>query len=144
MLVFYLISQPFYMLYFDTLRNNIFATLTIGLIMMYIIENYSFVYLVPILVLVPILNVDYGLYGVLTILIFYYFRENLKLRFVLFVILTLVYSLNTGFYIQMFSILALFIVLLENSLSLTLSLNKYVFYFVYPGHLLLLFLLKKL
>ena len=130
--------------------KNIFFTLALGLAAIIVIKKNSeskVLMLISILlfpILGQIINVDYGWYGVLTIIFFYIFRkDNLKL------IIAIILS-NAGHFffnigklpliwnsIQLLSILSLFIIFLYNGERGKGS--KYFFYVFYPAHLIILY-----
>lgn len=89
-------------------------------------------------------------YGVLFILLFYIFREHPLLRFAAYELLMLIYNLHmSGFSIQgfnwlvfmIFSLPVIIITLFYNGKKGHFpKLSKYFFYFFYPAHLFLIFL----
>ncbi|HCS73516.1 MAG TPA: hypothetical protein DIW17_06545 [Clostridiales bacterium] len=93
-----------------------------------------------ILAIVHFLEFEYGIYGVLTILIFHYCREDDKLpvyQGILTLAGTLIYSFHV---IQLFSVVSSFIVL--GGKKDELRLNKWVQYGFYPVHIILLYILQ--
>lgn len=143
MLLFTLISQIPFML---MLKNcdfmiNIGGTFLIALLALYWFENidnkylkYIFLFIIPLLALV--VPVDYGLYGVLTVIFFYLFYDK-KLELSLsYYILTVVHCAINMTFFSLPSLLALPIILLYNGKK---GPNvKYLFYLFYPLHMLLL------
>lgn len=151
----------FYGSYYELSHQNVFFTLSIGLIALILFDKYvqedfskAFMYLILMCLLALILMTDYNAIGVLIIFAFYYYRKDFKkLTFALivlnslFVLEPLVTSLNNGtFYfgivIQLFAVFALFFIKMynhERGYSL-----KYLFYIFYPAHLLILYLINQL
>jgi hypothetical protein len=118
--------------------RNIFFTLFLGLLSLYSLKNFKLGYLaiIPVLFVSEYLNVDYGMYGVLAVIIFYYFNENM--RIIMFILLNVLFILFLGFgSLQFYSIAALPFINLYNG-ERGFKLNKYVFYTYYPAHLIIL------
>ena len=122
-------------------HQNIFFTLFIGLVMMYFLMKSSgkfemvTVSLVSFLI-ADLLRTDYGGVGVLMILCFYLFRDDMlwKTISVLFVNIALMGG------VQVFGVLALIPIYLYNGTQGKKM--KWLFYGFYPVHLLALFLIK--
>ena len=129
--IFALISQIPYGLLANQL--NIMFTLLIGLIMIQLRQINTILSLLP-LFLTYCIDIDYGIYGLLTIYGFYVFQD-IRLFFIV---------LNTILYkpLQFFSIMALPI--LNYEFKTPLMLHKYFFYWYYPLHLLFLYCLREL
>lgn len=128
---------------------NIYATLLLGLAMVYLIERSSVLFVAP-LVLSAAIPVDYGVYGTATVLLFYLLRRDWRVGAGVFVVLNLVLA-ATGAQTQPWSILALIPILLHSSGRLSIrsetapghpTFRKYFFYAYYPVHLALLYALK--
>lgn len=145
LLLFAVISQiPFYWYVHGNL--NIFFTLSIGFIACYFWGHISESILyklgllfVFILCLMPI---DYGLYGVFLVLLFYIFRESLIAQFIACLILNLLFFRKLGS-IQLFSVFAFVPLYFYNGeKGLSLKSVKYAFYSFYPVHLMLLLVMK--
>lgn len=127
---------------------NIFFTLFFGLLSIYIYDNYKrnglyFVFLMGIIA--QILNADYGILGVIIIFSFYYYNRDFRKQALSYIVITLLFAIidfasYQTFNIQMFSVLALVpLYFYNNKKGINL---KYLFYIFYPGHLLILGLLK--
>lgn len=114
----------------------------------YIKKAFAFLVVLLIAYIGEIINVDYGLWGILTIFSFYLFRENKLAMFISFITLVII---KYGIWCIQFGFNILFIYLaLSTLLSLVFigSYNgkkgknlKYAFYAFYPIHLLILYLI---
>lgn len=137
------------------LDKNIFITLSFGLIGIIFIKKYpEFVtgHIAVTLVLCLLgefFNVDYGWYGIISIILFYILKEK-RIKLVASLIL-----INILRFILLFDSIALISNLIQGLSLLTLPLiflyngkrgngNKYFFYLFYPIHLGLLYLLKEI
>ncbi|TCK97766.1 TraX protein [Natranaerovirga hydrolytica] len=156
-LVFFaIISEiPFNMAFYNRLfymgHLNIFFTLLLGLVSLILFEKYKdkknlvgslCVYMVMIIGL--LLNVDYSIYGVLMIFVFYYFRYEYK-KIVIYIgaINTIIalssFSINMNLQslIQLFAIVSLAVIALYNGQKGKQI--QYFFYIFYPLHLMILY-----
>jgi len=150
-----IIIQIPYTLYFNSWYLNIFFTLCLGLLVIVVfsrLEDKSFGYFTVFLLacLGETLNVDYGLYGVLTIFFFYLYFDDvprlllaqgvLNLGRILLPLLATAfgeYTLSEMDFIQPAAFLALGFIFMYNG---TKGRNyKYFFYIFYPAHLVILY-----
>lgn len=142
--IFALVSEiPFNLAFmgdaYDTYHQNVFFTLFIGLLVLIGIkafDKYKVVCIGIIIVgclLAKYLKTDYNYMGVLMILCFYYFRDNIATLFVGILPLNMILG-------QSIAVLTLIPIRLYNG-KRGLSL-KYVFYIFYPLHLYILYLIK--
>ena len=142
--IFALISQVPFTLLFDTTNLNIFFTLFLALFLLKMIDKKEYAWIFPIGIISELINVDYGMYGILLILLFYLFEDKKLNLFISFLILN-VFSIKFLKFpiIQIFSMLSLSIIYYKDFLP-SLSLNKKVSYFIYPGHLMLFLIISTL
>jgi hypothetical protein len=126
-------------------KLNIYATLLLGMVMVYWIDRSNVAFVVPLLasVLVP---VDYGVYGTATVLMLYLINKDWKTGSLIFVLINLILAAYGAWY-QPFAILALPLILLHNAGRLNIkrdvlsghkTFRKYFFYAYYPLHLITL------
>lgn len=155
MLIFTLISQiPF--LIFNTAAQhghvhaftlNIGATLTCGLLILYCIEKFNktwlkFLFTILITLLGVFIPMDYGWYGILTIVILYFSNKSKILSFFTYIIFLCLYCniTQSEFYIP--AVLALIPLAFYNGKKGPSA--KYLFYVFYPLHMLILVFIKTL
>lgn len=152
MLFFALVSQVPYALVNGVQpweKLNIFATLLLGMVMVYFIDRSNVAFVIPLLASV-LLPVDYGVYGTATVLMFYLINKDWKMGSLIFVLINLILAAYGAWY-QPFALLALPLILLHNAGKLNIKFDwltghkmfrKYFFYAYYPLHLLVLWGLK--
>lgn len=143
--IFGLISQMPYMFAFqpDEWKFNIFITLAIGYAIILCIKEEQWLY-VPLLIGIGwILPVDYGFYGVLLPVFFYFLKTQKLLLFIAVSFSTVLYALTHSI-LQSYAILSLPLLLLIPYLpAIRIRTSKWFFYWFYPVHLTLLVLLKE-
>lgn len=141
--LFAIVPQIPYTIAFGPGTLNIFFTLFIGLLAIFLEEKiaYRFLkYLAVILLVIfaQVIKVDYGFYGVLLIYIFKIFRNNFKALFFSFLLLNLsVLNLYSFQYYSIFSLI--FIRFYNGQLGLRNLWVKYGFYLFYPLHILAIY-----
>lgn len=112
---------------------------------------YTFAFL-GVFVLVSFLNVDFGVYGLITVLIFYIARDNKLKMITLFTLLNLILLALFFIYeitiistsIQIFSLISIMFIKGHNPQNDKPLPWKHALYALYPLHLLFLILLKNL
>lgn len=147
MIIFTLISQyPFWLFTKTAIPNanfslNVGATLTLGLLALYCIEKFKNKFLkilIPLLIIAVAFFVpmDYGWYGVLTIILFYIFNQNKVLTFSTYFATLLSYMTykNSLFaWPSIFSLIPIFMYNGQKGKNI-----KYLFYIFYPLQMLIL------
>ena len=165
LLIFAIICQlPACLLYighFTLQYFNVFFTLALGLLGIQIYDKIKNKYLsIPLIcilaILAEILNFDYGVIGVLMIVIFYVFRETkIKMALLEMLLMFILYLEKSSHFIYtianikyilfqlLFSIISLYLAILYNGKDgKNIRLVKIGFYAIYPVHLIVLWLLK--
>lgn len=129
---------------------NIFFTLSLGIILIYLLDRNNILLLAPLIAAV-IIPVDYGSYGLATILFLYIMRSSRRIGVILLIALNLLLIPFETTY-QPLALLALPIILLHSGGRLMLTnrsektphplIPRYFFYVYYPAHLLALALIR--
>ncbi len=120
---------------YDVWLLNIFFTLALGALAIRCIEQKNWVIFGGIIIIGLVFKVDYGLYGIMLIPLFYLLRER-KLVFALMIGLYLLLP----FGIQKFAVFAMIPILIKTNFNF--KINKYFFYIYYPAHFLIIFIIK--
>lgn len=149
MFVFAIITQvPFYFFSHGQFYLNVMFTFFMALLMLRLYERKNLLWVVM-LFISDILNMDYGAYGLLIVLIFYLFGENKKKAFFLLLLLSLVYDslkvLEYGhfhwtFYLQSLCVMAIPVIYFNFK---QIRINKYISYLFYPVHIAIIVLIEK-
>ena len=155
LLLFAVISEvPFDLAFYNRIgfiHQNIFFTLFIGVILMYLLDNkekkYNFnsnLLIIAAGFVAMISNVDYNFIGIIYILIFYYTKDFDKLKRLKYTSVSLfVTNLLTFGFGQQYAILALPLIYFYNGkLGPNNKFLQIFFYIAYPLHLLIFNLLK--
>ena len=131
---------------------NIFFTLFTGLCLISVLKNKNVNDVVKIIFTIMIffitrkINLDYGLYGLFTILIFTFYNENKLKMMINFVILNIINVVRPNIFdldfTQIYSLLALIPIILYNGEKGKSW--KYFFYLFYPLHFLVIEAIKKI
>lgn len=129
--------------------GNIFFTLSLGLSIIMLIDSHkisNYCYAFFLVLLSAIIEIDYGMYGVLIIIGFYIatrFQLNFMQQLLLFIVIN-IYGVQVQNFmpIQYYSLLALVIIKHYNhQRGYSSNLLNQAFYWYYPSHLLILSLI---
>lgn len=153
--IFAIISQFPFMLFDSLLTSsfnlNIFFTLLLGLVCIYIYDKLKYKSIaITISIIIGILaeymHFDYGIYGIAIILIFYIFKNSITKASIAFILANLIkylpYFITSGYnnaYLYLFictSLSIIFIGLYNGKKGKDI---KYLLYLFYPIHLLLIY-----
>lgn len=138
---------PFDLAFFGTPlefgHQNVFFTLFLGILMLYLLINTpstfrKMVLVIAMFLLSEFLRTDYSSMGLLMILVYYYFREKKLIKYIGIAIIN-IFLMG---YIQSYAILALIPIMFHNRQQGPKC--KTFFYGFYPVHLLVLFILNVL
>jgi hypothetical protein len=147
-LIFAIIIQiPFYLVTKITMLN-IFFTLFLGLVILYIEDKEKNIrgklLIVFLFVLGQLINVDYGAYGLIQIYLLRKFRNNKKLLFFSYLVINVVAYLYI-WEIQMYTMLTLPIIWAYNGkVGYKSKFTKEFFYYFYPSHIAIIFLIQQI
>ncbi len=149
-----IISQiPIFFLFWNQIYNICF-TLLFWLISLEIIENekikiyFKAVFISIMLYIAQILNFDYGIYWVLTIILFYFTWQK-KITFLYFSILTILFYLvdyknfDFQYHYQIFALFAVFLLYFTPIQKYDFKINFWIKYWFYPIHLALLYIIAQ-
>lgn len=146
-----LITQPIYMLYMSSIgvsmanmNLNVIFTLLAGLICLIFINKHKLIGIIVSIIIMGIANLlkfEYGIYGILVILIFYIFRNNKVLLILMQALNLFMYYIFEHGKVQMYSIISVLMIVLLYNHKKGKSL-KYLFYIFYPLQFLILYLIK--
>ena len=154
LLIFAVISQPFFALALNKPINslNTIFTLLFGLISIYSLKEKNYFLLAATIISSCFLSLNYGLDGIVLILIFYIFRDKINLLLLTSSAWLALYFVpfsapdfylgGIGLSIGGFAVLSLILIYFKTDFKIRI--NKYFFYIFYPAHLLLLYLIKLL
>jgi hypothetical protein len=123
---------------------NIFFTLIVGLILIWLVDHRRYlialpVFLIPVLLPYAGLTMDYGVYGIALILFLYVCRNRPTLLVSYLAVSAFLYCYATpgGSYVQMYSLLAA--IFLLKPLDIRWNISGWFFYAFYPLHLAMLY-----
>jgi len=137
------ISQIPYTLAFNQWELNVIFTLLLGLLALYTMDHiqeektkWSFIF--GIFIAGTIIPMDYGIYGILLILLFHSYSNRKLIAYHMIQNLVFLFAYGEGFWLQLFSILgSILIVLLPSYHPLTRF--RWLYRSFYPVHLAILF-----
>lgn len=163
-----IVSQIIYFLLFidfnwSTWSFNVFFTLLTGLIAIQLLKSrWNIAYKIPALILLllisEMLKFEYGLYGVLIILVFYIFRNSIIRMSLSVVSITLIYFtiplvltlfqtqvITNDQLLSLIQPVSLFAIIIIASFNNKVGIKlKWLFYWFYPVHLLVLYVISLL
>lgn len=157
--IFACISQIPFMLFLSTFTDsfslNIFFTLFLGLLTLFIYDKFKckilgFLFVIISSIISEFLHLDYGAFGILLIFAFYFFKDTkilmasivIVLCFVKYIPNILEFPILSTHYLlcAIFTCLSLIFILLYNKKQGPKT--KYFFYIFYPLHLLIIYIIS--
>ncbi len=139
-LFFAVLAQIPYMIAFQTLTFNVLFTFYLSI---KTISSKNLFHKGLFIILASILNIEYGIYGILLVIIFYKTYGNNKLSIIIGGLWVILYVFKIDVSYQLISILSIVIIFLIPAPKLKMRLSRSFFYWYYPIHLLI-FSLKRI
>lgn len=138
--LFALISQIPFLLYFDVMRLNVLFVFFAGALLCK--AGWQFIPLYALLGF--LLPIDYGWWGLTIIPLFYWLKKQPWIAIASITMLMFVYIEQIEWVTQYYAILGFFLIgILPKMKEISfLKTNKYFFYWFYPAHIAILFLIK--
>jgi hypothetical protein len=126
--------------YYFSHGSNVFFTLALGLIGVHYYKQRKYLIPVGAAIIAYYFDTSYGWYGVLTILLFSIFLDNWNYLIIAQTVLNLIIMFISHSTLQLYSLLALFVVSIDFDTEVRLP--KYFYYWFYPVHIGLLLIIK--
>ncbi|MEA2007267.1 MAG: TraX family protein [Patescibacteria group bacterium] len=142
LLIFAVVSQIPFMLAINPWKLNVIFTLVLSLAVLHFFSKKNYIVVIILVTVSVIIPMDFGIYGALAASIFYFFK-NKNHQIGAFVLLTIVHVTILGWALQLLSIFGVLIILFFPDRMPKVQLPRYFFYWFYPVHLLLLFVIKQ-
>jgi len=138
------LSQIPFMLSIGSPTLNIMFSLSLGLLFLYFWDTKKYLFMLTIIGVIYFVPIEYDFYGLAMIFIFYIFQNNKIANIYLQSINSLLYFVFHFSLIQFYALGGVLIALYLPQKNKQISLNKYFFYWFYPTHLFVLFLIRYL
>lgn len=140
--IFGLVAQIPFMLFVSQSEFNILFSFVFSLYFIYFIDKKNYAWAGLVFVLSAIIPIEYGVYGILTSFIFYRFRgQDIKILLSQSALLLVNFVFSLVF-VQLFALLGILAALYFPKERFKMHLPKQFFYWFYPAHLLILFIIK--
>ena len=136
------LSQIPFMLSIGSYDLNIMFSLSLGLLFIHFWDTKRYWFMLTIIGIMYFVPIEYGYYGLATIFIFYVFQNNKIANIYLQFINSLMYFVFHFTVLQFYALGGVIISLYLPQKNNQINLNKYFFYWFYPSHLFVLFLIK--
>lgn len=142
LLGFAIYSQFPYMLLFQAIELNILFSLFLGLLLIEKVDKRDFKWIPLIILIAYVLPLTYGVFGVVLPCLFYGFRDAKKTAGFVQNLAMVMYTITIHWPYQLAAGIGSILAIYWPSAKFQLRLNKYFFYWFYPAHLGILFLVK--
>ena len=136
------LSQIPFMLSIGSPDLNIMFSLSLGLLFIHFWDTKRYWFMLTIIGIIYFVPIEYNFYGLAMIFIFYIFQNNKIANIYLQLINSLLYFVFHFSLIQFYALGGVLVALYLPQRNKQISLNKYFFYWFYPTHLFVLFLIK--
>jgi hypothetical protein len=142
-----LFSQPIFYLTISRDYLNICFTLLLGLVAIYIYDKSKNLFLkyfgiLAILFIGDFLNVEYGVYGILTVLLFFVFKDGISMLISQSLLVFSYVLIDHSSVAQILSLGAIFLIFFAKDFNIKMS--RTVKYLFYPLHLLIIYIVYHL
>lgn len=144
LLIFGLIAQVPFIFVLDAYTLNILFTFVVSLLLIFTIEKQKYFLAVLVFALSVFAPLEYGLYGVLMVVLFYFLRSKKLANALALTLLTIGHFIVHGFIIQTFAIVGVVFALYYPFKNISFNLPRYFFYWFYPSHLAILLLIRNI
>ena len=136
------LSQVPFMLSIGSYDLNIMFSLSLGLLFIHFWDTKRYLFMLAIIGIIYFVPIEYNFYGLATIFIFYIFQNNKIANIYLQTINSLLFFVFHFTLMQFYALGGVILALYLPQRDKRISLNKYFFYWFYPAHLFILFLIK--
>ncbi len=140
--IFAALSQGPFSLLFQTTTLNVIVTLGLALFAIDCYEKKRYFLMMPVMAVSFFVPMDYGLFGVLMALGFYMLRERRWILLAVQTTLIFIFTNFNGWLFEYYAIVSPLMILFLPVNFVPIRLNKYFFYWFYPVHLTILYLIQ--
>jgi len=132
------VAQVPYSMAFHTMNINVLFTLALCMGAVHSVATKQYLATTWILIMAQIIGASYGMYPIIMSIIYYYLKDSPGKILVLLGLISLQYSFITNEYLQVLSIMGVFLVVGLPEIPGKLRLPRTFYYAYYPIHLMVL------
>jgi len=143
-----LLAQIPFTLALQSWELNVIFTLLLAFLTLYVLDlHIEEIFKTGLIIFISMISLvvpmDYGLYGILLIIIFRYSDRKRMVTYHMLLNTMYLIVYGVGYWIQLFSIIGTFIIVYRNAF-ISLPSNRWLYRSFYPGHLAILYLISLL